>query len=107
MLYNCAMKKTKEFHFSQARQKLSAIVDEVEKTGKPVTILRHGKPAAVVISPVEYQMKFGQKGEWKLAGSLKAVKGVDIEKAIKESRAEGLKAWEKNMARLAKELAED
>ena len=99
--------KTKEIHFSEARQKLSSIVDEVEKTGKPVTILRRGKPVAVVISTLEYRQKFARKGEWKLAGSLKAVKGVDLEKAIRENRAAGLKAWEENMARLAKELEEE
>ena len=64
-MYNSGMAKTKEIHFSQARQKLSVIVDEVEKTGRAVTILRHGKPAAVVVSAAEYQMKFGKKGSWR------------------------------------------
>ena len=101
------MAKTKEIHFSEARQNLSAIVDEVEKTGKPVTILRHGKPAAVVISAVEYRQKFGSKQEWKLAGSMKAVKGVDFEKSLKEARADAMKAWEKRMERLGRDLAEE
>jgi len=43
------MRKSKEIHFSQARQNLSGIIDRLPHSG-PVTILRHGKPAAVVIS---------------------------------------------------------
>lgn len=101
------MRRTNKIHFSQARQKLSTIIDELEKTGRPVTIMRHGKPVAVVISPLEYRQKCERKDEWKLAGSLKPVKGVDLEKAIKEQRAARLKAWKENMARLAKELTED
>ena len=99
------MLKTKQIHFSQARQKLSSIVDEVEKTGKPVTILRHGKPAAVVISAVEYRMRFAKKGSWKLAGSLKFRKGVDIEKALKEISDQQAEAWLLSMERMAKEFS--
>ena len=106
-MYNLRMKKTNEINFSEARQRLSTILDEVEKTGKAVTIVRRGKPAAVVISALQYRQKFIKQGEWKLAGSLKAVKGVDLEKAIQEQRAAHRKAWQESMASFAKELTED
>ena len=37
--------------FSEARQNFTSIVDEVEKFGRAVTIVRRGKPAAVIIDP--------------------------------------------------------
>lgn len=37
--------------FTDARNRLSELVDEVERTHERVTILRHGHPAAVLISP--------------------------------------------------------
>jgi len=101
------MKKTKEVPLSEARQKFSTIVDEVEKTGKPVTILRHGKPVAVVIGYLEYRQKFGQKGEWKLAGSLKIRKGVDIDKALKELSDRQAEASEFSLAQSIKEFQKD
>ncbi len=106
-MYNLPMKKTKEIPFSEARRKFSTIVDEVETTGKPVTILRHGKPAAVVISHLEYRRKFGQKGEWKLAGSLKFRKGVDIDKALKELSERQAEASKFSLERSIKEFQKD
>ena len=99
-------KINKEIQFSQARQQLSAIIDEVQKPGRAVTILRHGKPAAVVISHEDFEFQqrlLGKKHEWKLAGSMIPVPGVDMEEAIREMREERRKAWEANMERLAKE----
>lgn len=40
--------KTLPIH--EAKAKLSAVVEEVNATHQPVTIMRHGRPAAVVIS---------------------------------------------------------
>ena len=82
------------------------IVDEVEKTGKPVTILRHGKPAAVVISPEQYRRKF-QKSEWKLAGSLIPVEGVDLEKALEELSKERAEISRLGLQGLAKDFQDD
>jgi prevent-host-death family protein len=101
------MAKMKEIHFSQARQNLSGIVDEVEKTGRPVTILRHGKPAAVVVSAVEYQMKFEKKANWKLAGSLKFRKDFDIDKALAELSDRNAEARRSSLKRSAKEFGSD
>jgi prevent-host-death family protein len=101
------MAKTKEIHFSQARQKLSGIVDEVEKTGTPVTILRHGKPAVVVISAAEFQMKFKKRGNWMLAGSLKFRKSFDIDKALDEQSDRRAATRRLGLKRSAKEFASD
>jgi prevent-host-death family protein len=105
-MYNFAMKGTKEIHFSQARQQLSSIVDEVQRTGKPIKILRHGKVAAVVIGPEAYRQKF-EKKEWKLAGSIIPVKGVDLEKELQKLSQEHAEAWRRRMERRARELSED
>lgn len=76
------MRKTKEVRFSQARQNLTAIVDEVEKTGQPVTIIRHGKAVAVLVGVREYEARLGET--WTLAGSLQPVGGVEVEKALND-----------------------
>lgn len=100
-------KITKEVQFSQARQQLSAIIDEVQKPMRAVTILRRGKPVAVVISHDEFQYLYeraNRKKKWKLAGSLKIVPGVDLEKAIQELSDEQAKAWEASMKRSVEEF---
>lgn len=102
------MTRPKEINFSEARQKLSAIVDEVEKTGTPVKILRHGKVAAVVIGDLEYQHKFEKKKKkWKLAGSLIPVKGVDLEKALDELDQKNIKAHQSWLEKAKKEFLDD
>lgn len=98
------MRKAKEIHFSQARQNLSSIVDEVARTGKPVTILRHGKPAAIIASPVEYQDRVRSKGAWKLAGSIKVKEGVDLEKALNDLSKRQAEAWQASLKRSAEEF---
>lgn len=101
------MLKAKEIHFSKARQHLSVIVDDVEKTGRPVTILRHGKPAAVVISASQYQEKFEKRENWKVAGSLKFRKDFDIDKALEELSDRRAEDRRSSMKRSAKAFASD
>lgn len=96
----------KEVHFSEARQQLSQIVDQVEKSGKPVTILRHGKPVAVVMSHKEYEARAKTKKPFKLAGSLKFRKGIDVDKVIAEGRKEFGETLDSRRERLLKELQE-
>lgn len=106
-MYNSVMVKNKEIHFSEARQNLSSILDRVQKSG-PVTILRHGKPMAVVLSHEEYQERFAKrKKEWKLAGSLRIPKGVDLEKALKQLSDRQAEEWRLSIERSAKEFLED
>jgi prevent-host-death family protein len=106
-MYNHRMKGTKEVHFSKARQQLSTIIDEVENTGTPVKIMRHGKLAAVVIGAREYRQRFEKKREWSLAGSMIAVKGVDLAKAIQRSSDRNVETRRLKLKRSAKEFAED
>ena len=101
------MKGTKEVDFSKARQQLSTIIDEVENTGTPVKILRHGKLAAVVIGAQEYRQRFEKKREWSLAGSMSGVKGVDLAKAIQRSTDRNAETRRLKLKRSAKEFAED
>ncbi|MFT4029183.1 MAG: type II toxin-antitoxin system Phd/YefM family antitoxin [Protaetiibacter sp.] len=39
---------------SEAKDRLSALVEAVEETHETVMITRHGKPAAVLVSPEEF-----------------------------------------------------
>lgn len=98
--------KIKEVHFSEARQKLSSIVDQVEKSGPPVKILRHGKVVAVIVNAEEYELKSRKRKPFKLAGSIKLRKGIDIDKAIAEGRREFKEALDARRERLLKELNE-
>lgn len=40
---------------TEARSRLSEIVDEVTSTGSTIEISRHGRPAAVIMSSEEYE----------------------------------------------------
>ena len=98
------MLRTREVPFSEARQNLSAIVDEVTRTGRPITILRHGKPAVIIASPEEYrEKKAKRKGHW-LAGSLKIKEGVDLGKELDEMSKRHAKLWQESQKRLADEF---
>ena len=103
------IKTTKEVQFSKARQQLSTIIDEVQKPARSVTIVRHGKPAAVVISHDEFQFlqeRANRKKKWKLAGSLNLRKTVDIDKVLEEARQQRIRIIEENIGRFARELDE-
>lgn len=73
---------------SKAREQLRVLLEEVQRSGRPVTILRRGKPQAVLLSYEQYQQKLGkQKAErWRLEGSLRINRGVNIDKAIRAMR---------------------
>ena len=100
------MRRIKEIHFTQARQNFSDIVDQVEKSGKPVTILRHGKPAVVLVNHEEYQLRSGKKRKWKLAGSVKFRKDIDVDQVIEEGRKQFEDALGARQRRLLKETHE-
>ena len=100
---------TKQIQFSQARRQLSTIIDEVQKEAKSVTIVRHGKPAAVVISHDEFQLlheRAGRKKKWKLAGSLNLSKTLNIDKLLEEAKQERIRIVDGNIRRFATELDE-
>jgi antitoxin YefM len=45
----------KTLPLSEVKMKLSALVDEVEATDEEVVITRNGRPAAILMSPDEYE----------------------------------------------------
>ena len=100
----------RQIPFSEARQNLSALVDKVQNDGKAVTIIRHGKPAAVIISHDDYQAHFlanKQQRKWKVGGSGWIPKGVDIDAALKRGREARTKAWKASMKQLKNDLHGD
>lgn len=46
----------KKVPFTQARAELSDLLDEVERSHEHVEITRNGRPAAVLMSPEEYEV---------------------------------------------------
>lgn len=99
----------KKIPFSKARQQLSAIIDEVQKQARPVTIIRHGKPAAVLMSHDEFESLQGRanrKAKWKLAGSLNLRKTVDIDKVLEDAKEERIGITEEHIKRFARQLNE-
>lgn len=40
---------------AEAKAHLSGVLDELARTSEPVTITRHGKPAAVIVTPEEVE----------------------------------------------------
>ena len=82
--------KPRQYSFSEARGKLTSILDQVEKTGEPVTILRRGNPAVVVVSHELYEARIRRtRRSWRLAGSLQVRAGVDADSAIRGGRQTG------------------
>ena len=84
---------------------MSAIIDEVQKPAKSVTIVRHGKPAAVVISHDEFQFlqeRANRKSKWKLAGSLNLRKTIDIDKVLEDAKQERIRIVGENIRRFTR-----
>jgi prevent-host-death family protein len=105
-MYTYRMKPTKksEVAFTEARQNLTAILDDVQKSGKPVTILRHGKPAAVIIPHEMYKQEIAKEKPFRLAGSFKVAPGVDIDEVLAKAKQERIELWEKRVKRLKEDL---
>ena len=93
-------RKKSEVAFTEARQKLTAILDDVEKSGEPVTILRRGKPAAVIISHEMYERNVTKTKPFQLAGSVRVAPGVDIDETLAKAKKERIKLWERRVKRL-------
>ncbi len=77
----------KTLSLTEAKMKLSSLVDSVSSTDEEITITRNGRPAAVLISPDEYE-------SWKETIAVRADK--DLMKEIKQ----GLSLLQKNKAKL-------
>ena len=59
----------KTLPLSEVKMKLSAIVDRVEATDEEVVITRNGRPAAILVSPDEYE-------SWKETVAVKSQPGL-------------------------------
>lgn len=46
---------------SELKAKCLAILDEVERTGEPVTILKRGRPVAHIVPPITGQGRYPQE----------------------------------------------
>ncbi|OPY00862.1 MAG: Antitoxin RelF [Syntrophorhabdus sp. PtaB.Bin184] len=77
----------KTLSLTEAKMKLSSLVDSVSSTDEEITITRNGRPAAVLISPDEYE-------SWKETIAVRADK--DLMKEIRQ----GLSLLKKNKAKL-------
>ena len=55
------MQSSKKVNFTAARENLSALLDEVQRTGRPVTITKRGRPAAVLIHHDVFEEKVARK----------------------------------------------
>jgi prevent-host-death family protein len=99
----------KEINFSQAREQFRALVEDVKRSGRPVTILRRGKPQAVLISYDQFQEKFSKKKQlsWRLAGTLQVSPHVDIDEAIREVRKSGRDYLQERIRSYIRDLSED
>jgi prevent-host-death family protein len=77
----------KTLSLSEAKMKLSSLVDMVQTTDEEIIITKHGSPAAVLISPAEYE-------------SLKETAAVRSDAALMDEIRKGLQALKDNKARL-------
>ncbi len=77
----------KTLSLSEAKMKLSALVDAVNSTDEEITITKNGRPVAVLVSPDEFE-------GWKETQAI--MSDADLMKEIKG----GLKALRDKKARL-------
>ena len=77
----------KTLSLSEAKMKLSKLVDAVGATDEEVVITKNGRPAAVLVSPDEFE-------GWKETTFIRS------DRALMEEIKQGLSALEKNKAKL-------
>lgn len=77
----------KTLSLSEAKMKLSSLVDSVQATDEEVLITRNGAPAAVLVSPDEFE-------------SLKETNAVRQDGALMREIKEGLKDLKRGKAKL-------
>jgi prevent-host-death family protein len=77
----------KTLSLSEAKMKLSGLVKAVNTTDEEIVITRNGSPAAVLISPDEFE-------------SLKETISVRSDEALMDEIKQGLKALKNKKARL-------
>ena len=99
-MYNSLM-NSRQVAFSRARESLTSILDRIEKTGEPVTIVRRGKPSAVIISQHMFEgIQKTPERSFRLAGSIQSKDGVDVDAALRKGRKALAKSLKKRMSSL-------
>jgi prevent-host-death family protein len=97
----------KKVPFTDAREALSSLIDEVQKSGQAIAITRHGKPAAVLISmdALEQKIASQEKRSWKLRNSGTWLdESVDIDETIRKIRSGFRTSGEGRMNKLSRKL---
>jgi len=78
---------TREWTVAEAKAKFSELIERARTRG-PQTITRHGRVAAVIVSPMEWERKVNRKGnlaEFFAASPLRA-SGLRIERSKDRAR---------------------
>jgi prevent-host-death family protein len=81
------VKIMKALSVSEAKMKLSGLIDTVNATDEEIMITKNGRPAAVLVSPEEFE-------------SLKETVAVRSDSALMEEIKKGLRALKMKRARL-------
>ena len=81
--------------FTEVRDNLTSLLDDVQRSGKAITILRRGKPSAVIISHETYEDRVAGPTTFRLAGSLRVARSVDIDKVLAEAKRERIRLRDK------------
>jgi antitoxin YefM len=81
------VKVMKALSVSEAKMKLSGLIDSVNATDEEIVITKNGRPAAVLVSPEEFE-------------SLKETVAVRSDSALMKEIKKGLKALKMRRAKL-------
>ena len=78
----------KTLPLSEVKMKLSALVDRVETTDEEIVITRNGRPAAILVSPDEYE-------SWKETIAVKSQPGLidEIKDGLKQLKRRKTKLY--------------
>jgi len=93
IMYNQEMPK--KVTFTQARAELSDLLDEVERSHEHVEITRNGRPAAVLMSPEEYEV---------IQDTLEILGDAETLDALRESEADVRARRLQTLAEVRREL---
>ena len=77
----------KTLSVSEAKMKLSALVESVRATDEEITITKNGRPIAVLVSPDEFE-------------SWAETRSIDSDRELKEEVRRGLRALKAKKAKL-------
>lgn len=86
---------TKVVPFTEARSKLSELLDEVTQRQEHVVVTRNGRPAAVVLSNAEYDA---------LTETLEVLEDAETLEALRESEADYREGRTQSLTEVRREL---